>query len=57
MKRLHEAAVLNRFPRPHRLILDTDGMYNPVVLVDDYDFNHVDETERNRWIEHIRRAG
>lgn len=57
VKRLHEAAVLNRFPRQHRLILDTDGMYNPVVLVDDYDSNHVDETERNRWIEHIDALG
>ena len=39
------------FPRQHRLIFDMDGMYNPVIQLDGYDFNHRDEAERDRWIE------
>ena len=46
-----------RFPRQHRLILDTDGMYNPVVVVDGYDFNHRDEAERGAMDRAHRRAG
>ena len=57
IKPLQEAAMLARFPRQHRLILDTDGMYNPVVIVDGYDFNHRDEAERARWIEHLDALG
>jgi hypothetical protein len=49
--RLREAALLGRFPREHRLILDMDGMYNPVIRLDNYDFNHWDDTERQQWIE------
>lgn len=52
-KRLHEAALLARFPRRHRLILDTDGMYNPVTDVDSYDFNFRNAAEREQWIEHF----
>jgi len=46
---LQEVAMLGRIPKQHRLIFDMDGMYNPVVTVDGYDFNHADETERLRW--------
>ena len=52
-KRLQEVAILAAFPRQHRLILDADGMYNPVVTVDGYDFNHRDEAGRAEWIEHL----
>jgi hypothetical protein len=51
--RLHDAAILARFPRHHRLILDTDGMYNPVVTVDGYDFNHRNEAGRAQWADHL----
>jgi hypothetical protein len=54
---LQEAIILARFPRQHRLILDTDGMYNPVVSVDGYDFNHRNEAERIQWIEHLDALG
>jgi hypothetical protein len=37
---LHQAIMLARFPRQDRLIVDTDGMYNELVTVDGYDFNH-----------------
>jgi hypothetical protein len=53
IKPLQEVAMLATFPRQHRLILDTDGMYNPLVMVDGYDFNHRNEAERVQWIEYI----
>jgi hypothetical protein len=51
LKPLQEAAMLGRIPKRHRLIFDMDGMYNPVVTVDGYDFNHASEAERIRWTE------
>lgn len=57
IKSMHEAVILARFPKQHRLIMDTDGMYNPVVVVDGYDFNHKSEVERKRWIEHLDALG
>jgi hypothetical protein len=57
IKRLNEAVMLARFPKHHRLIMDTDGMYNPVVNVDGYDFNHRGEAERKQWIEHLDALG
>jgi hypothetical protein len=53
IKSLQEVAMLATFPRQCRLILDTDGMYNPVVIVDGYDFNHRNEAERAQWIEYL----
>ena len=32
-------------------------MYNPVVTIDGYDFNHRNEAERARWIEHLDALG
>jgi hypothetical protein len=52
IKPLQEVALLGTIPRRHRLVLDMDGMYNPVVVVDGYDFNHGSEAERTRWVEH-----
>jgi hypothetical protein len=48
---LQEVAMFATFPRQRRLIFDMDGMYNPVVVLDGYDFNHRDEAERARWVE------
>jgi hypothetical protein len=53
IKPMQEAVMLARFPRASRVIVDTDGMYNPVIHVDGYDFNHRDEAERERWVEYI----
>ena len=41
------------FPRGDRLILDMDGMYNPVLRLDGYDRNHDNEAERARWFEYF----
>jgi hypothetical protein len=49
---LREVALLGAIPRRHRLIFDMDGMYNPVIQLDGYDFNHLSTAERDRWIEH-----
>lgn len=48
---LQEVALLGRFGRGDRLILDMDGMYNPVVHLDDYDRNHNSQGERDEWID------
>ncbi len=48
---LQEVALLNRFSRNDRLILDMDGMYNPVVYLDGYDRNHNSVGEHDEWIE------
>jgi hypothetical protein len=49
---VHEAALMGHFPRKDRMILDMDGMYNPVICLDAYDRNHDTEPERAAWIEH-----
>ena len=54
---LQEAAILAKFPRRHRLILDVDGMYNPVVNIDGYDFNHRSEADHVQWINYIDAVG
>ena len=51
VKPLQEVAMLGTIPRQHRLIFDMDGMYNPVITLDGYDFNHRDEASRARWVE------
>jgi len=53
LNRLEEVAMLGTIPREHRMIFDMDGMYNPVTKVDDYDFNHANERERERWQEYF----
>lgn len=47
-----ETTLLGTIPRQHRLILDMDGMYNPVICLDNYDRNHVTEEERVAWFDH-----
>lgn len=50
LKPLQEATLLGSIPKRHRLIFDMDGMYNPVIRLDGYDFNHESEVVRARWI-------
>lgn len=57
IKPLREVAMLAAFPRQRRLILDVDGMYNPVVNVDGYDFNHRNEAESIHWIAYLDALG
>lgn len=54
---LHQAIMLARFPRRDRLIIDTDGMYNELVTVDGYDFNHATEADRAQWIAYMDALG
>lgn len=53
IRRLQDAIFLAKFPREHRLVVDADGLYNPLVSVDGYDFNHENEPERLTWIDYI----
>jgi hypothetical protein len=50
VKPLHEVTMLGTFPRRRRLIFDMDGMYNPVIRLDGYDFNHRSQDDREAWI-------
>ncbi len=47
---LRSARLLTAIPRSRRVIFDADGMYNPLLLHDDYDRNHSGERERHRWL-------
>ena len=53
LKPLQEVTMLSTFPRQRRLIFDMDGMYNPLIELDGYDFNHRHGHERDRWIEYF----
>ncbi len=44
---LNLAHLLTKIPRSRRVIFDADGMYNPLILHEDYDRNHGSESERN----------
>jgi len=47
---LRLAHLLTIVPRSRRVILDADGMYNPIIAVDGYDYNHASERDRQRWV-------
>lgn len=49
MTALRMLSVLSEMPRARRVILDTDGMYNPIVSVDGYDRNHPDQEVQKFW--------
>jgi len=51
VNKLQEVALLGRFARADRLIFDMDGMYNPLIHLDNYDRNHSHQWERDQWIE------
>jgi hypothetical protein len=44
--------ILSGVPRARRAILDADGMYNDLILLDGYDRNHTDEGQRAQWLEY-----
>jgi hypothetical protein len=46
--------LLAEVPRARRAILDADGMYNHVIVVDGYDRNHPDERVSQQWFTHHR---
>ena len=51
VKPLQEVALLATIPRAHRYILDADGKYNPMIVVDGYDRNYLSERERAEWLQ------
>ncbi len=46
---LQLARLLTIVPRSRRVILDADGMYNPMLTLDGYDRNHATEHDQERW--------
>jgi hypothetical protein len=50
MSGLRLPRIVDNMPRERRAVLDTDGVYNQTICVDDYDRNHVAETERSKWL-------
>lgn len=52
MSGLRMPAILARVPRSRRVIVDVDGMYNPVISVNGYDRNYAAEEERSVWLAH-----
>lgn len=44
--------LLAEVPRERRAILDADGMYNRMIVVDGYDRNHPDEPTSMQWFTH-----
>ncbi len=56
LPRVNEAAMLGSISRRDRVIFDMDGMYNPVIRLDGYDFNHVSEADQAQWKEYYRGA-
>jgi hypothetical protein len=52
MSGLRLPRILNTVPRLRRVILDADGMYNPLISVDGYDRNHGSEDQRLAWLTH-----
>jgi hypothetical protein len=53
MSGLRMPRLLAGVPRARRVIVDADGMYNPVVTVDDYDRNFLREQDRLKWRAHF----
>jgi hypothetical protein len=54
MSGLQLVRVLLTVPKHRRLILDADGMYNRVLVLDGYDRNHADNRERVEWLDYYR---
>ncbi|TAJ77407.1 glycosyltransferase family 1 protein [bacterium] len=50
MSGLQLARILSGMPRRRRAILDTDGMYNQMIVAEGYDRNHATERDRSAWL-------
>src|SRR5262249_33084088 len=42
--------ILASVPRSQRAVVDTDGMYAQLTVLDNYDRNHRDDRERAEWL-------
>ena len=52
IKKLPLAHILSEAPRNRRVILDADGMYNPIICINGYDCNHENEKNQKEWIDY-----
>src|SRR5262245_51545440 len=50
LSNLQLSRILASVPRSQRAMVDTDGMYNPVTVLDEYDRNHRNDQERYEWL-------
>jgi hypothetical protein len=57
MSGLRLPRILADVPRSRRVILDADGMYNPLIKIDGYDRNHPTEERRRTWMAHYELLG
>lgn len=48
---LAQIALLAATPRCRRFVFDSDGMYHPLLVMDDGDCNHRDEAGRSEWLQ------
>jgi hypothetical protein len=51
---LRFAHILGSVRRSQRAIVDTDGMFSPLTVLDNYDRNHRNGQERAEWLERHR---
>jgi len=49
--RLQELTLLGTVPRERRFIVDADGKYNPLTIIDGYDRNYMNASERREWLD------
>jgi hypothetical protein len=54
---LRLSRILSMVPRERRAVLDADGLYNNLIVVEDYDRNHATLADRDRWRESCERLG
>jgi len=54
MSALRMPRMFAEVPRSRRVIVDADGMYNPIVSADGCDRNHPHEGMRQEWLAHYR---
>jgi hypothetical protein len=54
---LHQAIMLGHFKRSQRLIVDTDGLYNELIQLDGYDYNHRTRSDQQAWIAYMDALG
>lgn len=54
---LRTARILAKVPRERRVVLDADGMYNERISAADYDRNHANIGEQERWREACEQYG
>jgi hypothetical protein len=52
MSGLRLPRIFDVVPHSRRVILDADGMYNPLIKINGYDRNHSNDDRRKAWMTH-----